>query len=72
MSEEEIIRIEFQNILDKLIESKIRPTATAIISARQPMVNLFEELMYKIDKLQKENTELKEKIREYEIGKLSE
>lgn len=61
MSEEEIIRVKFQNVLDKLVSSKIRPTATAIISARQPMVLLFEELMYKLDKLQKENEELKSK-----------
>lgn len=60
VSEEEIIRIEFQNILDKLVSSKIRPTATEIISARQPMVQLFEELMYKLDKLQRENQELKD------------
>ena len=65
MSEEEIIRIKFQNVLDKLVSSKIRPTATAIISARQPMVLLFEELMYKLDKLQKENEELKEELQYY-------
>lgn len=59
MSEEEIIRIEFQNVLDKLVSSKIRPTATEIISARQPMVQLFEEVMFKLDKLQKENKKLK-------------
>lgn len=62
MREEDIIRIEFQNILDKLVSSKIKPTATAIISARQPMVQLFEELIYKINKLQKENTELENEL----------
>ena len=60
MSEEDLIRLQFQNILGELVGSKIQPTATAIISARQPMVQLVEELMYKLNKLQKENEELKE------------
>ena len=74
MSEEEkeAIRIQFQNALETLINSKLRPTATAIISAEMPITVLFEELVNTIDELQKENAELKEKIKEYEIGMLKE
>lgn len=71
MSEEDLIRFQFQNILDNLVSSKIRPTSTAIISARQPMVLLFEELMNKIEKLQKEN-EIKDKVIDLMADKLIE
>lgn len=61
MSDEEnkLIRAEFQRMLDKLIDSKIRPTATEIISVEQPLISLFEEVMYKLEKQQKEIKELK-------------
>lgn len=56
MSEEEkeAIRMQFQNILNNLVNNKIAPTGTAILAAEQPMILLFEELMYKIEKQQKE------------------
>jgi hypothetical protein len=61
MSKEEnkLIRAEFQRMLDKLIDSKIRPTATEIISVEQPLISLFEEVMYKLEKQQKEIERLK-------------
>lgn len=52
--EEKAIRMQFQNILNKLVNNKIAPTGTAILAAEQPMILLFEELMYKIRKQQKE------------------
>lgn len=62
MSEEEIaIRMQFQNILNNLVKNKIAPTGTAILAAEQPMILLFEDLMYKIKKQQKE-LEKKDKI----------
>lgn len=63
MKKEELIRRQFQNILDKLVGSKIQPTATAIISAEQPMIMLFEELMCEINKLQKESEKLKKQVK---------
>lgn len=59
MSKEEnkLIRAEFRRMLDKLIDSKIRPTATEIISVEQPLICLFEEVMYKLEKQQKETEE---------------
>ena len=65
MSEEnKLIRAEFRRMLDKLIDSKIRPTATEIISVEQPLICLFEEVMYKLENQQKEIEELKEKNKE--------
>lgn len=58
--ENKAIRAEFQNILDKLIDSKIRPTGTAIIAVEQPMVLLFERVMYKLERQQEEIEELKQ------------
>lgn len=58
--EKKAIRIQFQNILNELINNKIASTGTEILSAEQPMILLFDELMHKIDRLQKENISLKQ------------
>lgn len=50
MTEEEIIRNQFASILNNLVNNKIAPTGTAILSAQQPMILLFEKLIYKINR----------------------
>ena len=60
--EEKAIRTQFQNILNGLINNKIAPTGTAILNAEQPMILLFEELIYKIEKQQKEIEYLNQQI----------
>lgn len=60
MTEEEIIRNQFTSILNNLVNNKIAPTGTAILSAQQPMILLFEKLIYKINKQDTEINKLKQ------------
>lgn len=57
IQEKEAIEMQFERNLDLLIKQKIPLTATAIVSAEQPMIFLFKELIYRIEK------------REYELDK---
>lgn len=57
IKEKEIIEMQFERNLDLLIRQKFPLTATAIVSAEQPMILLFKELIHRIEK------------REYELDK---
>lgn len=57
IKEKEIIEMQFERNLDLLIKQKFPLTATAIVSAEQPMILLFKELIHRIEK------------REYELDK---
>ena len=57
IEEKEIIEMQFERNLDLLIRQKFPLTATAIVSAEQPMILLFKELIHRIEK------------REYELDK---
>lgn len=61
MSEEEKEKIEqeFQYALDEILSLVKGETAIAIVHKEQSMILLFEKLLLKIDKLQKENEFLK-------------
>lgn len=64
MSEEEKEEIEqeFQYALDEILSLVKGETATAIVWKEQSMILLFKKLLLKIEKLQKENKQLKEKV----------
>lgn len=63
--EKEAIEKEFQYALDRILSLVKDETATAIVHRGQSMILLFEKLLLKIDRLQKENKELKKDLEFY-------
>ena len=61
IKEKEIIEMQFERNLDLLIKQKFPLTATAIVSAEQPMILLFKELIHRIEKREYE-LKIKNKI----------
>lgn len=61
IKEKEIIEMQFERNLDLLIKQKFPLTATAIVSAEQPMILLFKELIHRIEKREYE-LKIKDKI----------
>lgn len=61
IKEKEIIEMQFERNLDLLIRQKFPLTATAIVSAEQPMILLFKELIHRIEKREYE-LKIKDKI----------
>lgn len=57
IQEKEAIEKQFERNLELLVREKFPLTATAIVSAEQPMILLFKELIHRIEK------------REYELDK---
>ena len=57
IQEKEAIEKQFERNLELLVREKFPLTATAIVSAEQPIILLFKELIHRIEK------------REYELDK---
>ena len=66
IQEKEAIEKQFERNLELLVREKFPLTATAIVSAEQPMILLFKELIHRIEKREYELDKKDKIINEYE------